>query len=87
MDEDRGRDEEVKASRVGVGRLDIHVYGGGIQPGEDPQPDDGGCWRAGMRGSVSTSAQWARKGLKRPAKGLLAHAHRLVGLVSKRMHS
>jgi hypothetical protein len=52
-DENRRWDEEVAASRAALSRVDVHLRGGGLQPGAHPEVGKRDCWSECMRSSVS----------------------------------
>jgi hypothetical protein len=50
--ENGGGDEEDEISRTGTSWLDVHVRGGGLQPGEDAESGGGGRLRGAGRGKT-----------------------------------
>ena len=63
MEEDRGGNEKAAASRVEGGGLDVHVCGGGIQPGADEESAGQPGWcRMSQRISASVLGESGQNG-------------------------
>jgi hypothetical protein len=59
--------------------MDVHIRGSRLQPGTDPKPGHGKCWREGMRSSVSTRAGKAQEGTYTLEKATDLYSHCSVG--------
>jgi hypothetical protein len=59
--------------------MDVHVRGGGLQPGADAEPGGRNWWREGMRSSVPKRYASGGAGAKSAQKSLKSATHLSVG--------
>ena len=64
---------------IAVSGVDVHVCRRRLQPGADPEPGHGKCWRECMRSSVSVRAEEAQKSTYALEKATDSYTHHSVG--------